>query len=57
MKKSRSELFSNALAEYVARHSPDHVTELMDLVRTEVEAEADPFVGAASRRILERVEW
>jgi metal-responsive CopG/Arc/MetJ family transcriptional regulator len=57
MKKSRSELFSNALAEYVARHAPDHVTELMDLVCTEMEAEADPFVGTASRRILERVEW
>ena len=32
MKKSRSELFSNALAEYVARHAPDHVTEAMDKV-------------------------
>ena len=57
MKKSRSELFSNALAEYIARHAPDHVTETMNRVCAEIGAEADPFVAAASRRILERVEW
>src|SRR6266850_901662 len=55
MKKSRSELFSNALAEYVARHAPDHVTEAMDQVCAEVGAEPDPFVAAASRRVLERI--
>jgi len=36
MKKSRSELFSNALAEYVARHAPDHVTERMNQVCAEI---------------------
>jgi metal-responsive CopG/Arc/MetJ family transcriptional regulator len=57
MKKSRSQLFSHALAEYVARHAPDHVTETMNQVCTEIGAEPDPFVSAASRRILERGEW
>jgi metal-responsive CopG/Arc/MetJ family transcriptional regulator len=58
MKKSRSELFSNALTEYVARHAPDHVTEGMNQVCAEIGlAETDPFVSAASRRILERSEW
>ena len=57
MKKSRSELFSNALAEYVARHAPDHVTETMDQVCAEIGSEPDPFVSAASRRVLERSEW
>jgi len=56
MKKSRSELFSNALAEYIARHAPDHVTETMNQVCDEIGA-ADPFVAAASRRILENTEW
>ena len=56
MKKSRSELFSNALAEYIARHAPDHVTETMNEVCAEI-GEADPFVAAASRRILENTEW
>lgn len=57
MKKSRSQLFSHALAEYVARHAPDPVTEAMDEVCSEIGAESDPFVSAASRRILERSEW
>ena len=57
MKKSRSELFSNALADYVARHAPDHVTEAMNQVCDEVGVEADVFTSAASRRTLERVEW
>jgi metal-responsive CopG/Arc/MetJ family transcriptional regulator len=55
MKKSRSELFSNALAEYVARHAPDHVTEGMNQVCAEIGLdETDPFVSAASRRTLAR---
>ena len=57
MKKSRSELFSNALAEYIARHATDHVTEAMNQVCAEVGIEADPFVAVASRRILENTEW
>ena len=56
MKKSRSELFSNALAEYIARHAPDHVTEMMNQVCDEI-GEADSFVATASRRILEKTEW
>jgi metal-responsive CopG/Arc/MetJ family transcriptional regulator len=57
MKKSRSELFSRALAEYVARHEPDHVTEAMNQVCAEIGTEPDPFRSAAARRILERVDW
>jgi metal-responsive CopG/Arc/MetJ family transcriptional regulator len=57
MKKSRSELFSNALADYIARHAPDHVTEAMNRVCDEVGVESDGFVSAASRLTLERVEW
>ena len=56
MRKSRSELFSNALAEYIASHAPDHVTETMNQVCDEI-GEADPFVTAAPRRILENTEW
>lgn len=57
LKKSRSELFSNALSEYVARHAPDHVTEAMDKVCAEVGLETDEFISVASRRVLERSEW
>jgi metal-responsive CopG/Arc/MetJ family transcriptional regulator len=57
MKKSRSELFSNALAEYVARHAPDHVTEAMDQVCAEVGIETDGFTSAAASRTLQHIEW
>ena len=57
MKKSRSELFGNALREYIARHAPDHVTETMNQVCDEIGSESDAFVSAASRRILESNDW
>jgi antitoxin MazE6 len=56
-KKSRSQLYSEALSEYLARHSPDAVTEAMDRVVDELGARVDPFVSEASRRTMERVEW
>ncbi len=57
MKKSRSELYRRALAEYVARHARDCVTEAMDRVWAELVGQSDPFVSTASRRILERSDW
>jgi len=56
-KKSRSRLFTDALREYVARHSPDEITEAMNRVIDDVGDEPEPFVSAAARRILKRVEW
>jgi hypothetical protein len=57
LNKSRSELYSLALAEYAARHAPDHLTEAMDRVCAEVGAETDVFSATAARRILERSPW
>ena len=57
MKKSRSQLFATAVDEYVARHTPDYVTETMDQVCVEVDSQPDPFLSAASRRVLGRSEW
>lgn len=45
MKKSRSRLFSDAVAEYLARHAAEDVTDA-----------GDPFVLAAARRVLARSE-
>jgi len=56
-RQSRSEVFSRALREYVARHVPDEVTETMDRVCAEVGELRDPFVAVAGRRTLERSEW
>ena len=56
-KKSRSQLYSDAVREYVARHGLDEITAAMDRVCGELGQPADEFVSAASRRILQRVEW
>jgi metal-responsive CopG/Arc/MetJ family transcriptional regulator len=55
-RRTRSEVYSAALREYVARHSPDEITEAINRVCAEVEQETD-FVNATARRVLEKVEW
>jgi metal-responsive CopG/Arc/MetJ family transcriptional regulator len=56
-RKSLSQLFSDAVREYVARHAREEVTEAMDRVCAELGQPADKFVAAAARRTLERSEW
>ncbi len=56
-KRSRSRLFSDALKEYLARHTPDKVTEAMNTAIAETGETKDAFVSSASRRVLERTEW
>jgi predicted transcriptional regulator len=56
--KSRSELYREAIAEYVARHEPERVTEALDRVAAETDPAADSlFRAAAARRTLERTDW
>jgi len=57
MKKSRSEIYSRALREFVARHADDRVTEAIDEVVAATDAEPDAFAPAAARRALSRVAW
>ena len=56
-KKSRSQLYAEALSEYLARHAPDEVTEAMNCIVDQLSEPTDAFVSAAGRRILERSEW
>jgi metal-responsive CopG/Arc/MetJ family transcriptional regulator len=56
-KKSRSQLFSDAVREYVARHAPEYVTEAMDRVCAELGQPPDEFVSSAAQHTLERSEW
>jgi metal-responsive CopG/Arc/MetJ family transcriptional regulator len=56
-RKSRSEVFSAALREYVARHAPDEVTESINRVCDGIGNQDDVFVRTAARRILEKTEW
>jgi metal-responsive CopG/Arc/MetJ family transcriptional regulator len=55
--RSRSEVFAAALAEYLARHAPDEVTEAMNRVCADVGDQQDAFVSVAGRRVLENTEW
>ncbi|MEM9462319.1 MAG: hypothetical protein AAGF11_49660 [Myxococcota bacterium] len=56
-KKSRSQLYAEALAEYLARHAPEEVLEAMNAVVDQLHEPADPFVATASQRALRRSEW
>lgn len=56
-RKSRSQLYAEALTEYLSRHAPDEITEAMNRVVDQLDAPADPFVDAAARSVLERIEW
>jgi predicted transcriptional regulator len=56
-KRSRSEVFSAALKEYIARHSPDEVTDAINQALEGIGDQNDEFVSAATRRILEKTEW
>lgn len=55
--RSRSRLFSDALREYVARRSPEKITEEMDQALEKIGNHQDEFLAAASRRQLEQTEW
>lgn len=55
--KSRSQLYAEALAEYLARHAPDEVTEAMNRVADQLEPPEDGFASVAAGRLLARSEW
>ena len=57
LKKSRSQLYSHALREFVARHADDRVTETLDEVVAAAGEDRNTFAPAAARRTLTRVEW
>ena len=55
--KSRSQLYTEALVEYLTQHDPDTVTERLNEVLDSVSEPEDRFVTETSRSILEQVEW
>jgi hypothetical protein len=57
LKKSRSELYAEAVEEFLERREPDAVTLQMDRVCDTVGACADPALSAAAVRVLNRTEW
>jgi len=57
LRVSRSELYSRALREYLARHAPDEVTEALNVLCEELDTGAEEFVHEAGRRVLESSDW
>lgn len=57
--RSRSDVYSAALREYVARHDPEQVTEALDAAVSDLgdDATSDELVREASRRTLATAEW
>lgn len=54
---SRSQLYSRALKEFLARHAPDQVTEAMNRVCEDVGERSDKFGQRAARSVLKKSEW
>lgn len=55
LKQSRSQLYTRAVREYVARHSADSVTVALDALVAEDSDSA--FAKSVGRSVLERSEW
>jgi metal-responsive CopG/Arc/MetJ family transcriptional regulator len=56
-RKSRSQLYCEAIREYLARHSPDELTEALDRVIEQNGQPEERFVTLASAQTLARVDW
>lgn len=54
---SRSQLYTDAMVEYLTRHHPDTVTERLNEVLESVSPDEDRFVTETGGSILEQVEW
>jgi len=57
MHKSRSQLFSEAMVEYLERHSPDEITRMLNETLEAVDDFDDLFIRKASHSLLGRSEW
>jgi predicted transcriptional regulator len=55
--KSRSQVYREALAEYVFRREPRSVTSALDELIDELGPEPDAWSAEAGRQALERSEW
>jgi predicted transcriptional regulator len=55
--KSRSQIYREALTEYVLRRDPQSVTSALDEIVDQTGGETDRWLDEAARRALERSEW
>jgi predicted transcriptional regulator len=57
LRKSRSQVYREALAEYVVRRDAASITSALDEVADAVGQDRDPWLDEAGRVALERNEW
>jgi metal-responsive CopG/Arc/MetJ family transcriptional regulator len=57
LSKSRSQLYTEAMVEYLHRHQPDTVTSRLNEVWDRLEGEPDRLVSEGARRTLKEIEW
>ena len=57
LNESRSRLYTRAVKELVARHSPNRITSALDEVCDGMDQPDDDFADAAARHVLQRSEW
>ena len=55
--RTRSEIYSTALRDYLAHHQPVPLTAAMDQALDEIEPQPDPFLDAVAREALAEAEW
>lgn len=55
--RTRSEIYSTALRDYLAHHQAVPVTAAMDEALDEIDPQADPFLDAVARETLVEAEW
>jgi predicted transcriptional regulator len=55
--KSRSQIYREALAEYLFRREPRSVTAALDEAMNELGQGRDAWLDEAGRRVLEQTEW
>jgi len=57
LNQSRSQLYSRAVREYVARHSDDDVTSALNALCVEESPADSGFATKAATRLLKDSEW
>ncbi|HYA67383.1 MAG TPA: hypothetical protein VED63_01510 [Acidimicrobiales bacterium] len=57
LKKSRSKLYMEAVAEYLARHEPEAITDALNQLARRLDTRLDRSTSAATTRMLESSEW
>ena len=54
---SRSELYARALAEYLAKHRSDQITQRLNAVLASEDTRLDPALDAAQARAIPHETW